>query len=77
MLAREVDLGMYHAHVSRERIISREGLLLDTEDTPDFLFSVVVNGAFVSRQIVWPREDTVAQLSSGRIDTLAFVRPSL
>ena len=68
---------MHHAHVTRERIVSREGLLLDAESAPDLLFFCVMKGVFVSRQVIRPGEVGFAWLSSRRVNALALVRASL
>lgn len=54
---------MYHPHVSRQRIIPGERLLFRAQMTPHLLFSRVVNGIFVPRQIVRSREDGVARFA--------------
>jgi hypothetical protein len=35
-------------------------------------FSVVMDGVFVSCQIVWSRKNNIAQLAIGRVDAAAF-----
>ena len=51
-LAREVDLGVYNAHMPCESIIATEGLLLGTELAVYLLLARVVNRVLVSREIV-------------------------
>lgn len=77
MLAWEVDLWVYYAHVPGKRIIARERLLLDAESTPDFLLANIVNGVLMPREVIRPREDSIAGFASRRIDALALVRARL
>lgn len=52
MLAGEVDVRMYDAHVAGEGIVAREGLFLLAERAPHFLLADVVDGVFMSSQVV-------------------------
>jgi len=47
-----LDFGVDNAHVPSQRIIAREGLLLATKWATDLLLAVVVNGVFVSCEVV-------------------------
>ncbi len=75
--AEVLNLGMHHPHVSCQRIIARERLLLATHGTSDFLLAVVVNRFLVTRQIIRTGEDRVARLVCRWVDPRAFVRPCL
>jgi len=77
VLSRKVDLRMDYAHMTGERVTSGEGLFFNAQGTPHLLFAHIVNSVLVPCQIVRPREDGVAGLSSGWIDALTFVRPCL
>ena len=60
-----------------ERIIPGKCLLLRAQVTPYLDLASVVNGVFVSGEIVGAREDGVAWLAGTGIDALAFVRARL
>jgi hypothetical protein len=77
MLAGEIDIGMYNAHVSSEGIRARECLLFLTQCAPDFLLARIMNRILVTRQIVGSREYGVARLARRRVGPLALVRPGL
>ena len=68
---------MYDAHVSCERIVARERLLFAAHGASNFLLPVVVNRVLVSSEVIWPREDGIARLARGRIDTGTYVGSSL
>ena len=44
-----------------------------TNRTTDLLLLLIMDGVFMSREIIWPTEDYIATLASGWIDALAFV----
>lgn len=68
---------MHDPHVSGQRIIPREGLLLGAEVTSHFLLPRVMNRVFVACQIIRPREDRVARFAGARVYPLTFVRAGL
>ena len=76
-LARKVDIGMYHSHMSGEGIVPRKCLLLRAQTATNFHLAIVVNGIFVSREVIRARELSVAGLAGRRIDPLTLVRASL
>ena len=55
----EIHIRMHDTHMSRQRIIPTERLLLRTQVTPHFLLPTVIHRLFVSRQIVASAEDGV------------------
>jgi len=63
--------------VSGESVVPAESLLLGTEVTPHLLLSRIVDGVFVSCEIVGSRENSIAGFAGGGIDPLTFVRPIL
>ena len=73
VLAREVDFRMHHPHMPGKTVVSSEFLLLNTKRTTDLLLISIMDGVFMSREIIWPPEDCIATLASGWIDALAFV----
>jgi len=77
VLAGEIDFRMHDAHVSGERVIPGEGLVLDTKRTANLLLAGIVNGVFMTGQVVRSRENGVARLSSCWIDALTFVGTGL
>jgi len=77
VLSGKVDLGMDDTHMPRQGIVARKGLFLHAQRTADLLLASVVDGVFVPGEVVWPREDGVTWLASGRIDAIALVRTSL
>jgi len=68
---------MDDAHVSRQRIIAGEGLLLHAESAADFLLTTVVDRVFMTSEIVRPGEDGVAGFARRRIDLVTLVGSSL
>lgn len=56
-------LRMYDSQVPRERIVPAEGLLLGAQRAVHLLLACVVDGVFVSCQVVRPGENGVAWLS--------------
>lgn len=68
---------MHHPHVSCQRVVPAERLLLRTDRAVHLLLPRIVDGVLVAGQIVGPREDGVAGLSGRRVNSLAFVRPRL
>jgi hypothetical protein len=76
-LAGPVNIGMHHAHVSGQRIIPRECLLLGAKMTSHFLLPRIVNSIFMTRKIIRPREDRVARFAGAWIYALTFVRTRL
>jgi len=46
------DLGMHHAHVSREGIVARESLLLAAQRAADLLLAAIVDGVLVAGQVI-------------------------
>jgi hypothetical protein len=77
ILAREIDLWVYHTHVSSQGIVATESLLLHTQCATDFLLSHVVYGVLVPGEVIWPRENCIAGFPCCRIDALTLVRASL
>ena len=77
VLAREIDLRMYHAHMSRQGIVATERLLFHTQCASHFLLSHVVYCVLVSGEVIWPRENCITGFPCGRIDALALVRTGL
>lgn len=63
--------------MARQRIVPAESLLLGTVWTMHLLLARVVDGVFVSCQVVWAGEDCVTRLSRGWVDSLALMRTSL
>jgi hypothetical protein len=63
---------VHHSQVPCERIVPAEGLLLGAQRTVHLLLARVVDGVFVSREIVRPGEDGIARLSGRRIDSPAL-----
>lgn len=64
---------MYDSQVPRERIVPAEGFLLGAQRAVHLLFARVVDGVFVSCQVVRPGENGIARLSGRRIDSFALV----
>lgn len=77
LLARELDFRMANAVVPSERIRPAEGLLVRAKIAANLLLPRVVDGVFVSRKIVGPREYCVAWLPGAGVDPVAFVRAML
>jgi hypothetical protein len=65
-------LRMNDSQVPRERIVPAEGFLLGAQRAVHLLLARVVDGVFVSCQVVGPGEDCVTWLSGRRIDSLAL-----
>lgn len=76
-LARDLLRRMADAEVSSKGIVAAESLLFCAEMTANFLLAGVVYSVLVSREIVRPREDSIARLSSRWIDSFALVRTKL
>jgi len=75
---RQIDvLRVHHAQMPCQCIVSAERLLLGAQRTVHLLLPGVVDGVLVPGQIVGPRENRVARLPRGRIDSFALVRPRL
>lgn len=77
LFARPIHFGVHNTHVSGKRIIAAKCLLLGTEMTPHFLLACVVDGIFMTGQIIRPGENRVAGLPSRRVDSLTAVGTSL
>lgn len=73
MLAREINLGMHHSHVTCQCVIAGKGLLLDAESAAHLLLAGIVDRVLVTGQVVRAREDSVARLARGWVDALTLV----
>jgi hypothetical protein len=60
-----------------EGIVAAEGLLFLTNWAVNFLLSGIVDGVLMPGEIVRPRENGVARLARGRVNSFALVRPGL
>ena len=77
VLAREVDLRIRYPHMPGKGIISTEFLILNTNHTTDLLLLCIMDGVFMSREIIWPTKECIARLASCQVNALAFMWASL
>ncbi len=77
VLARKINLWMYHAHMSGQGIVATECFLLYTKRAPHFLLSHIVYGVLVPGEVIRPGENGIAGFPCCRIDTLTLVRTAL
>lgn len=77
VLSRKVDLRVHNPHMPCQCIVARKSLFLNTQCTANFLLAPVVNGVFVSCQVVRTRKNGVARLPGRWVDALALVGPRL
>ena len=68
---------MYYPHMPGKGVVSTESLVLNTKYTTDLLLLWIMDGVFMSREIIWPTEGCIARLASCRVDAFAFVLASL
>ncbi len=68
---------MHHPHMSRQRIIAAERLLLSAQPTAHLLLLPIVDRVLMSRQVIAPAEDRIARLARTRIGPLAPMGPGL
>lgn len=77
VLARQLDIRVADAVMSRKRIGPAKRLLFRTEITPDLLLPRIVDGIFVPSKIVRAGKDRVAWLSRAGVDPVAAVGAGL
>jgi len=68
---------MNNPHMSGQRVVPAECLLLGTKMTADFLLAPIVYRIFMPGKIIRPRENGIARLAGRWVDAVAFVRSGL